>query len=61
MWIKMPRELSTLGLICYLWVFSSAGERFLHTEEVAGPIPVALTIALFANLAHPVEQLICNQ
>ena len=42
-------------------VLSSAGERFLHTEEVAGPIPVALTIALFANLAHPVEQLICNQ
>jgi hypothetical protein len=40
-------------------VLSSAGERFLHTEEVAGPIPVALTI--FANLAHPVEQLICNQ
>ena len=41
-----------------LRVLSSAGERVLHTEEVAGPIPVGLTIA---NLAHPVEQLICNQ
>ena len=38
---------------------AQSGERFLHTEEVAGPIPVALTI--IANLAHPVEQLICNQ
>ena len=44
MWIKMPRELSTLGLICYLWVFSSAGERFLHTEEVVGSTPITPTM-----------------
>lgn len=44
-----------------LRVLSSAGERFLHTEEVAGSIPVALTIEIRAGLAHPVEQLICNQ
>ena len=25
------------------WVRSSAGERFLHTEEVAGSIPAAPT------------------
>ena len=26
------------------WVFSSEGERFLHTEEVTGSIPVTPTI-----------------
>ncbi len=34
------------------------GERFLHTEEVTGSIPVVSTIAVIAQLA---EQLICNQ
>jgi len=34
------------------------GERFLHTEEVTGSIPVVSTSAVIAQLA---EQLICNQ
>jgi hypothetical protein len=36
------------------------GERFLHTEEVTGSIPVVSTssVAVIAQLA---EQLICNQ
>ena len=40
------------------WRLSSAGERFLHTEEVVGSIPTVSTInAVLAQLA---EQLICN-
>ena len=40
------------------WRLSSAGERFLHTEEVVGSIPTASTI--YAVLAQLAEQLICN-
>ncbi len=52
------------------WVFSSVGERFLHTEEVEGSKPPTPTIAIpsrrnggisFAALAQLAEQLICNQ
>ncbi len=32
-------------IITTAWVRSSAGERFLHTEEVAGSIPAAPTRA----------------
>ena len=41
------------------WRLSSAGERFLHTEEVVGSIPTVST--KFAVLAQLAEQLICNQ
>ena len=40
------------------WRLSSAGERFLHTEEVVGSIPTVST--KFAVLAQLAEQLICN-
>ena len=40
------------------WRLSSAGERFLHTEEVVGSIPTVSTIC--AVLAQLAEQLICN-
>jgi hypothetical protein len=42
-------------------VLSSVGERFLHTEEVVGPIPIAPTKPTYAVLAQLAEQLICNQ
>ena len=41
------------------WRLSSAGERFLHTEEVVGSIPTVST--KYAVLAQLAEQLICNQ
>lgn len=47
-----------LGLVCF-WVFSSAGERFLHTEEVIGPTPITPT-NLLAVLAQLAEQLPCK-
>ena len=47
------RYLNTIGTL------SSAGERFLHTEEVTGSIPVVST--KYAVLAQLAEQLICNQ
>ena len=40
-----------------MWVFSSAGERFLHTEEVVGSTPITPTNAVLAQL---VEQLPCK-
>ena len=43
----------------HFWTLSSAGERFLHTEEVTGSIPVVSTRnAVLAQLA---EQSICNR
>ena len=42
-----------------LRTLSSAGERFLHTEEVAGSNPVEST-KQNADLAQLAEQLICN-
>ena len=41
-----------------LRTLSSAGERFLHTEEVAGSNPLVSTTN--ADLAQLAEQLICN-
>ena len=45
-------------LSVHTWTLSSAGERFLHTEEVTGSIPVVST--RYAVLAQLAEQLICN-
>lgn len=46
--------LKTIGTL------SSAGERFLHTEEVTSSILVVST-RRYAVLAQLAEQLICNQ
>ena len=58
MWKESPGNLMFLGLVCF-WVFSSAGERFLHTEEVIGPTPITPT-NLLAVLAQLAEQLPCK-
>ena len=44
----------------HFWTLSSAGERFLHTEEVTGSIPVVSTKGN-AVLAQLAEQSICNR
>lgn len=42
-------------------VLAQLGERFLHTEEVAGSIPVDSTINSCADLAPTVERPTCNR
>ena len=44
--LDRPRTLNEFRGLFIPWVFSSVGERFLHTEEVEGSKPPTPTIAM---------------
>jgi hypothetical protein len=42
--LRFVAQFDSTMLDCLAWAISSGGERFLHTEEATGSIPVSPTI-----------------
>ena len=54
-WVNIKSSPFDAQIPCVRWAISSVGERFLHTEEVAGSIPASPTNKINSHSAYIIK------